>query len=106
MLTEKELQERKERIRWGIIQSAYHAHPSPVSDFLIQSAVKTVVPDVASKEILEEANYLQGTCCAIISLRHLHESNGFSARITKYGIDIVQRAVRAPDGIGAPGYEA
>lgn len=89
----------RETLRWLILLALNAARPLGAGETLVLSAVRQALPDITIRELRAEMDYLMER-----DLIHLdgRDSPQWRAKLTRYGIDIVEYTVDVHPGIARP----
>ena len=89
---------RREGLRWLILKTLEAASWTGTSESIVRSAVEPLVPDITFNEIREELDYLEGR--ELVTTER--NRSVWHAKISRYGIDIVEYTVDCHPGIARP----
>lgn len=90
---------RRETLRWLILLALNAARPLGAGETLILVAARDAIPDVTSRELRNELDYLMER-----DLIHLEGRDGpqWRAKLTRYGSDIAEYTIECEPGIARP----
>jgi len=90
---------RRETLRWLILVTLNAARPRDAGERMTHETVRQELPDVTVRELRQQLDYL-----AERELIRLEGRNGsaWRAKLTRYGVDIVEHTVDCEPGIARP----
>ena len=89
---------RREHLRWLIILTLNNARPIGAAEGLILTVAQAIYQDATPLELRREMDYL-----AERGLIDISRSDGrWSARLTRYGVDIAEYTIDCEPGIARP----
>lgn len=88
---------RREELRWLILRALYAARPIGTTETILKNAIEPVMLDITQMEIRRELDYLSDR-----ELLTVHMSPIWSAKINRYGVDVVEYTVTCDPGIARP----
>lgn len=90
---------RREAMRWYILLALSNARPQDLCEEIVQATLQAIYPDATPLELRRELDYLAGR--GLADLRK-EPSGRWWAKLTRYGIDIVEYTTDCEPGIGRP----
>jgi hypothetical protein len=90
---------RRETMRWLLLLTMNIARPAEAHLGMLRTVMAGEYPDVTEMEVRRELDYLQGR--NLITL-HTDPLNRVSAKLERYGIDILEYTVDCEAGISRP----
>jgi len=92
-------QAKREELRWLILQTLYMAQEIGASEIIVKNAVEAVILDVTTLDVRRAFDYLSER--KLISMIR-KEGPVWSAKINRYGIDVVEYTLPCEPGIKRP----
>ena len=89
---------RREHLRWLIILTLNNARPIGAAEALILSVAQAIYPDATPLELRREMDYLAGR--KLIDISRI--DGRWSAKLTRYGVDIAEYTIDCEPGIARP----
>lgn len=90
---------RREALRWRILQTLDVGRPYPVSDDILLATVAGDDMPVTPTELRRELDYLEDRKLLVITGR---DTAHWIAELTRYGVDIVEYTIDCHPGIARP----
>lgn len=91
--------ERRERIRWFLLRALDTTRPEGGNLQYLVDVVGTVYQDVTDREIKRELDYLAER--GLIELK-IDPIGAWSAKLDRFGVDVVEYTVECDPGIARP----
>ena len=91
--------QKREQLRWLILETLNAARPIGANEGLILQTVNAVQGDVTALELRRELDYLEARKLAEVSGKN---SAMWNAKLTQVGIDLVEYTVDCDAGIARP----
>ena len=90
---------RRETLRWLILLTLNAARPRDAGERMVHETIRQELPDATARELRQQLDYL-----AERELIRLEERNSptWRAKLTRYGVDIVEYTVDCEPGIARP----
>lgn len=90
---------RREVLRWRILQTLDVGRPYPVSEDIILATVVGDDMPLTSRELRRELDYLEDRKLVEITGK---DSPNWSTELTRYGVDLVEYTIDCDPGIARP----
>lgn len=90
---------KREELRWMILRALYAAEPMGTSESIIKNAIEPVMLDVTLMEVRRQLDYLSER--KLITVEH-RDGPVWTAKIGRYGIDVVEYTIDCDPGIARP----
>lgn len=91
---------RRESARWLILATLNAARPIGANERLILSTIQEVIPEVTIIELRRELDYLEHR--KLIEIKGKDTCHGWSAELTRGGVDVAEYTVECEVGIARP----
>lgn len=91
---------RRETMRWQLLFTLHVGEPVGAGDVMLKSVVDEILhPPVTPIELHQQLGYLEK--CELCTIDRDHHGH-WHARLTAYGVNVVEYAVACPEGIKQP----
>jgi len=91
--------QRREFLRWVLLQALYNAHPIGLWEEVLLSTVQGVYPDATKLEVRRELDYVADR--KLIGCAKKPDGR-WLAEINNHGVDFVEYTIEAHPGIARP----
>ena len=89
---------RREHLRWLILLTLNNARPIGAAEALILTVAQAIYPDATPLELRREMEYLDARKLIDIS----RTDGRWSAKLTRYGVDVAEYTIDCEPGIARP----
>ena len=90
---------RREHLRWLIILTLNNARPIGAAEALILTVAQAIYPDATPKELRCELDYLAARKLVDVAKS---PDGRWSAKLTRYGVDVAEYTIDCEPGIARP----
>jgi len=90
---------RRESLRWYLILALNNARPEELAEEIIQSTMRSILPDATAVEVRRELDYLQVR--DLVTLRK-EPSGRWWSKLTRHGVEIAEYTIACEPGIARP----